>query len=100
MPMRRAVRMTRQAISPRLAIRILRNIAASHPEDAEAGRLDGRVQRGGYTERQHHPRLGGIDHAVVPEPRARVIGMTLRLVLRLDRSLERGFLGLGPFSAA
>src|SRR5581483_4431320 len=42
-------------------------------------------------EREHAPGLGGIDHAVVPEPGARVIGMALLLVLRADRRLEAGF---------
>jgi hypothetical protein len=32
MPMRRAVLMTRQAISPRLAMRILRNMVTSRPD--------------------------------------------------------------------
>src|SRR4051812_6078487 len=99
MPMRRAVRITRQAISPRLAIRILENIcfttearstrsekapqclpflrafvvktSRSHPEHAEAPAVtaicrDRRVQRGGDTQSQHQPRLGGVDNAVVP----------------------------------
>jgi len=39
---------------------------SSHPEQAEAGRLDRRIGRGRKAEAEHQPRIGGIDHAVVP----------------------------------
>src|SRR5215469_10612080 len=96
--------MTRQAISPRLAISIFENTARSHAENAEAGAVmplvDRRVERGGEAERQHVPRLRGIDDAVVPEPRAGVIGMALHLVLLPDRRFELIFRGGAPFGAA
>src|SRR3954464_369675 len=92
--MARAVRMTRQAISPRLAIssvpkrRYILLVIASHPEQAELRRLDRRVRRGRQAEPKHQPRVGGIDHAVVPQPRGGVIGIALLLVLRPDRIAE------------
>ena len=66
---------------------------SSHPEDAEAGRFAGetqnrRVEAGGDRQRQGEPRVDGIDDPVVPQPGARIIGMTLGLVLRADRRLE------------
>src|SRR6516165_2803967 len=79
--------MTRQAISPRLAIRILPN-TASHPEDAEAGRLYRGVEAGGNRQCQGHPRIDGVDDPIIPQSRARIIGMTLSFVLRTDRRLE------------
>src|ERR1051326_8968717 len=96
--------MTRQAISPRLAIRILENTALSHPEDAKARAvmpaLDRRVERGGEAERQHMPCFGGVDDAVIPEAGAGVIGMPLRFVLRADRRLEFVLLLGAPLRAA
>src|SRR5205814_6188200 len=104
MPICRAVRMARQAISPRLAIRILVNIVRSHPEDAKAGAVtppvDRRVERGGDAERQHKARLGRVDDAVIPKAGASVIGMALRFVLRADRRLEFLLLRGAPFTAA
>src|SRR5882762_11096308 len=94
MARRRAVRITRQAISPLLAMRILLNIlgflAALHPEDAEVGRLDRRVEAGREGKAEHHAGLRRVDDAVVPEPRAGVVGVTLGLVLLQQRRLERG----------
>src|SRR5712692_10012902 len=60
----------------------------SHPEYAELRFLDRRVERSGNRETQQPPRVGGIDDAVVPEPRARIIGMPLALVLLADRRFE------------
>src|SRR5579871_1540563 len=82
-PMARAVRMTRSAISPRLAIRILAIsviagafipvvsiavafMAVSHPEDAVAGARRGRVRGGGEGQPQNPAGVHGIDDAVVP----------------------------------
>src|SRR5438477_5841991 len=99
MARRFAVRITRQAISPLLAMRIFENIAPSaplHPEHAEARLLDRRVEAGGQGEAEHHARLGGIDDAVIPEPRAGIVGMALRLVLRQERRLECGLLLSAP----
>src|SRR5882757_1408830 len=91
-PMRLAVRMIRHAISPRLAIRSLskrRVRDTSHPEDAEARRLGcRRIQRSRERKAQHGARIGRIDDAVVPNPRARVVRMALLFVLRADRRLE------------
>src|SRR4029079_17288659 len=139
MPILRAVLMTRQAISPRLAIRILLNIAcvlfrnslftqhrdgghgaehtvrspmsacgthssssiqASHPEHAELRRRDRRVQRRREREAEHASRLGGVDVAVAVEPRARVVRMSLVLVLLEERRLERALVVVGPGAAA
>src|SRR5215813_2525129 len=92
--MARAVRMTRQAISPRLAIRSVRKrryillFIASHPEQAEFRRLDRRSGRSRQAKPQHEARVGGIDHAVVPQPRGGVIGIALLFVLRADRLAE------------
>src|SRR5882672_8394596 len=67
---------------------------ASHPKYAELRFLDRRVQRGGDGEAEQAPRVERIDHAVVPEPRARVIRVALALVLLADRLLELFFLFL------
>src|SRR4029453_4797077 len=92
-PMRLAVRMIRQAISPRLAINTLskgRPVDTSHPEDAEPGRLGGRrVEPGSERKGAHGAGVHGIDHAVVPQARGGVIGMALLFVLLADRRLER-----------
>src|SRR5580658_1329285 len=62
--------------------------SASHPEQAEFAGLDRRVEGGRKAEGEHQPGLGRIDHAVVPEPGAGVIGVASSLVLRPDRRLE------------
>src|SRR5690348_18316251 len=87
MPMRRAVRMTRQPISPRLAIRIFSNMG-SHAEDTETGRLDGRVQGGGQRQAQDQARIGWVDHAVIPQTRTGIVRMSLRLVLGANGRFE------------
>src|SRR5512146_2143295 len=89
--------------SQRVALAPLRSISmplmtmlpGSHAEDAEARLLDGRIESRRKAEAQHPPAVGGRDDAIVPEPRAGVIGMTLALVLGADGSLE-GFLLLRP----
>src|SRR5690606_29968207 len=65
---------------------------ALHPEHAEPGLLDRGVERRRHGQRQHPAGIGGIDHAVVPQAGARVVGMSLDVVLREDRRLEGGFL--------
>src|SRR6188472_2913440 len=116
MPRARRVRITRQAISPRLATRTVLNrgccrvaegtagketvIAGSHPEQAEGGLR----QRGAGddVERQSQDGAGvrGVDHAVVPEAGGGVVGAALVLVLGLDGGLERFLVRGGPFLAA
>src|SRR6476646_3834663 len=102
-PMRFAVRMIRHAISPRLAINSLskrRTSVTSHPEDAEARGLGWRrIEPGGKREAQHHARIGGVDDAVVPQPRGGVIWVSLLLVLLADRRLERLVVGRAPGAA-
>src|ERR1700691_958178 len=72
----------------------------SHPEDAEAGGLDRRVEAGRNRHGEHTARFLGVDHAVIPQPCAGVIGMALGLVLLADRGLEAFLLLLAPFFAA
>src|SRR5688572_7639062 len=48
-----------------------------HTEDTEPGVFDRRVERGGNGETEEAARVRRVDHAVVPEPRARVIRMSL-----------------------
>src|SRR5262245_19677151 len=80
-PSRLAVRMIRQAISPRLATRSLWNRRASktsHPEDAEAGGLGRRrVHAGGERQAEHGAGVGWIDDAVVPDAGGGVIRVAL-----------------------
>src|SRR4051794_13216382 len=93
-PMARAVRMTRQAISPRLAISSVRKrryillFIASHPEQAELRRFDRRIGRSRKAKTKHQPGIGGIDHAIVPEARGGVKGIALLFVLGADRLAE------------
>src|ERR1700739_956236 len=88
MPIARAVRMIRQAISPRLAIRRLW-IIALHPEHAERWAFgDGGVEAGGEAEPQHVAGLDGIDDAVVPQVRGGVPWAAFVLIFLADRSLE------------
>src|SRR6476620_5269056 len=97
MPISRSVRITRTAISPRLATRTVSNMRGPlHPEDAVADVFEGRVGAGGQGEAEHGAGLGGVDHAVVPEPGGGVVRMTLVLVLLPDRRLERLLLLGGP----
>ena len=71
---------------------------ASHPEDAEAGLRDRRVEGGLDAERQDPARVERIDDAVVPQPRRREVRRALALVRLEDRRLEgvaRGVVGEG-----
>src|SRR3979490_879666 len=102
-PKRRAVRKMRQAISPRLATRRLSITAPSalalHPEHAKVCRLLRRVAHRRERQPQHAPRFDGVDHAIVPQPRRRIIGMSLALVLLANRLLEGLLVGPRPLPA-
>src|SRR5205085_7072790 len=69
-----------------------------HPEYAELRPVgDWRVQRRGKCQPQDVTRLRGVDDPVIPQPRGRVPGIALRLIVLPDRLLE-GFGLLGrPF---
>ena len=114
MPISRSVRITRTAISPRLATRTVSNIAAHlspipalmamsagftcgrrHSRPPPTGRS--RTPKG---EAEHGAGLRGVDHAVVPQAGGGVVGVALRLVLVADRGLERLFVLGGPLLAA
>src|SRR3977135_2329888 len=92
-PRRRAVRKMRQAISPRLATRTwlltAPSVPAFPPQPAKVRRLLRRVAHRRERQPQYAPRFDGIDHAIVPQPRRRIIGMSLALVLLANRLLER-----------
>src|SRR3546814_14883131 len=88
--------MTRQALSPRLAIRIFVNMLSSHPEHAEACVRDRCVGGGGEAEPESAAGLRGIDDAVIPEPGGRVVRTALRVELFAGRRLERGFVFSAP----
>src|SRR5437762_11762877 len=86
-PIARQVRMTRAAISARLAIRIfaIRSMAL-HPEDAEGvGAPDDLVERGAERDAEGGPRVARVDDAVVPDAGRRVERVRLLLDLLLDR---------------
>src|ERR1700735_3646081 len=120
MPSRLHVAATRHAISPRLAISILLNMAkpkrgfshagyapvtwslhmhGSHAEHAETRVLDERIHRRRQPETEHVAGLRRVDHAIVPQARAGVIRMALRFVLVADRRFERLFLFRRPRAA-
>src|SRR4051812_35226758 len=111
MPIARSVRITRTAISPRLATSTVSNIRSppgtfgaespeSHPEDAVAQLAERRVGARREGETEHGAGLRRVDDAVVPETGGGVVRVALVLVLLADRRLER-LLVLGrPFLAA
>src|SRR6185369_18077668 len=68
----------------------------SHPEHAEALFLDRRIERSGYGQAEDPARIGRIDHAVVPQARARIVRIALALVLIADWRLECLFFFLAP----
>src|SRR3954468_17318186 len=85
MPMSRAVRKTRRAISPRLATSSLRMGIALHPEDAVApASLDRLVVHDRQRHAEHRAGVARVDDAVVVDPR----GEEQRLRLRLDLVLD------------
>src|SRR5439155_332072 len=91
MPSSRQARAMRTAISPRLAIRsrvMGRDGTGSHPEHAEARRLDRGVQAGRQGQPQNAPGLPRVEDAVVPQPPRRIIRTPLALVALQDRLLE------------
>src|SRR5207248_5337759 len=104
-PMRRAVRKTRTAISPRLATRTvgpwwgLRFFMTSHPEHAVRRLGNGGVVGGGDGQSQGEAGVERVDDAVVEEAGRRVVGVALAVVLVADRLLEGLFL-LGRGEAA
>src|ERR1700710_1568362 len=123
MPSRRSVRITRTAISPRLATRTVENTlttpasnaggvagtagdafdsawGALHPEDAVGDRLQRRVGGGGQGEPEHVAGVPGVDDPVVPQPRGRVVRVALVLVLGPDRCLELLFRFRAPLLPA
>src|SRR5690606_19491310 len=84
MPSRCAVRMTRAAISPRLATSSL-SIIRSHPEDAEATAAgDGLGVDGRERHAQHGAGVARVDDPVVVEPCGDGERVRLLLDLRLD----------------
>src|SRR5579872_7142692 len=97
--MRRAVLTTRQAISPRLAMRTLSNMGlfltdaarSLHSEKSEFCRTDRSVERRRERKAEHPPTLRRIDDAVVPETGGSVIRTSLAFVLLADRPTERLF---------
>src|SRR6267378_4017197 len=91
-PMVRSVRMTRTAISPRLAIRTVSNAISSHPEHAIGNRLERRLPDDRKREPQHGSGIGRIDHPVVPEPGGRIVRVALVFILLTNRRLELFFL--------
>src|SRR3954449_13129299 len=101
MPISRKVRITRTAISPRLATSTVSNMSwPLHPEDAVADVFHGGVCAGGQRQAEDGAGLGGVDHAVVPEPGGGVVRVALRLVLVADGLLERLFVLGRPLLAA
>src|ERR1700760_2929027 len=89
-----SVRITRTAISPRLATRTVSKPIALHPEDAVGDRFDGHVRHNRKGKTDNCSGIGGIDYAAVPEPGRRVVRIALLFVLCADRGFE-GLLLLG-----
>src|SRR5688572_242404 len=56
----------------------------SHPEHAESRLRDRSVVRDGQSQAEIDARVGGIDHAVIPQARRRVVGTALLLILCQD----------------
>src|SRR5262245_38902985 len=93
MPIARSVRMTRTAISPRLAIKtVSKFVMSSHPEHAVGNGLDRGLADDRKGQSQNGSGVGRVDDPVVPEPGRGVVGVALALVLRTDRRLELLFL--------
>ena len=63
-----------------------------HPVDAEFDRRDGGIQRHGQPQPQHVAGLHRVEHAVVPQAGAAVIGVPLGFVLGQDGIDDRLFL--------
>src|SRR5277367_6880241 len=88
MPIAFSVRITRTAISPRLATKTVSKPIALHPEDAVGDRFDGRVRHNRKGKTDNRSGIGGIDHAVVPQPRRRVVRIALAFILRANGRTE------------
>src|SRR5260370_10844303 len=56
-------------------------ISSSHPEQAEARRLDRGVGRRRQPKAEHQPGIGGIDHALIPKPGGGVVRTALAFIL-------------------
>src|SRR5208282_2492949 len=82
--------------TPRLSAESRRALM-SHPEHAEAGGLDRRIEAGRDRHGEHAACFLGVDHAVIPKPRAGVIGVALGLVLLADGGFESFLVLLAPF---
>src|SRR5258705_8054112 len=94
-PIARSVRMTRTAISPRLATRTVLKVLkviASHPEYAVGDRLERGLSDDRQRQPQHSSGVGGIDDPVIPEPGGGGVGIALAFVLFADPRLELLFL--------
>src|SRR3954465_1135600 len=111
MPIVRSVRITRTAISPRLATSTVSNIRSSpgtfgaespqsHSEDAVTQLAERRVRARREGETEHGAGLRRVDDAVVPEAGGGVVRVALVFVLVADRRLERLFLLGRPLLAA
>src|SRR4051812_37171831 len=114
MPRPRRVRITRQAISPRLATRTVPKsgtdagcarvegiiTAASHPEKAEGGLRQWGAGDDVQGQSQDGAGVSGVNDAVVPEAGSGIVGAALVLVLLPDGCLERRFVFGRPFLAA
>src|SRR5690606_832755 len=59
-----------------------------HPEHAELGRLDGRVEAGGQGQAKYIAGLRRVDHPVVPQAGAGVVGVGRLFVLGGDGLLD------------
>src|SRR5262249_28933649 len=71
-----------------------------HPKHTEARRRGRRrIEPGGERLAEHGAGVGRIDHAVIPQPRGRVMGAALPLILPADRRLELRVLLLPPLPA-
>src|SRR5699024_8605812 len=115
-PSRRSVRITRTAISPRLATRTVSNkligpllpalrsgagdASASHPENPVRHRIQRCVRRDRQRQPEHIACLPGVDHPVVPDAGGRVVRVPLVLVLVPDGLLELLLIPGGPVLAA
>src|SRR5689334_1840703 len=96
MPIARQVRMTRAAISPRLATRIFWMRATPlHPEDAEGvAAADHVIEGGAERDAEDGARVPWVDDAVVPHARGGVERVRLLLDLLLHHASHGLVLGL------
>ena len=94
MPISRQAAGSRTAISPRLAIRIFRNLFIRkapfdlHPEHAKALCARGDFSTTDKRQAQHRASFGRVDHAIIPQAGGGVVGLPGALVLFQDRAFE------------